>query len=183
MQVSLEETWRCANARLFLENLYPMYVHELSAYGADFYALDGHGRWQPDLARHWSEPVTARANLLEPRSSSDPAQPFQRGYVICAEQRRVGFACVAQKPFRYMREGSDFQLAELFLGHAHRGTGVAVLAVQKLFGLFRGRWELSALRDNTRAVAFWRAALPRLGARSIDTLELGGEVVSRFTIV
>jgi predicted acetyltransferase len=183
MLVCLEETWKSAEARRCFENLYPMYLHELSAFGTDLYVLDAVGRWQPDLARHWTEPVTGLVNLLEPRPASDHSQPFQRGYTICVDRRRVGFVCVALPPFRYMDARSDFQLSELFVVHRYRGSGVAALAVRELFSRYKGRWEIGALRDNTRAIAFWRRVLTRLGARELVTVESDAEVDWRFTVV
>jgi predicted acetyltransferase len=183
MFVGLEETWNSADARRCFENLYPMYLHELAAFGADLYALDAAGRWQPDLARSWTEPVTGHGNLLEPRPAADRSQPFQRGYTICVDRRRVGFVCVALPPFRYMDGRSDFQLSELFVVHRYRGCGVAVVAVRELFSRYKGRWELGALRDNTRAVSFWRRSLSRLGARDLVATESGADIDWRFTIV
>ena len=63
----------------FLRNVWPMHVHELSGFGADFYHLDTVGRWQPDIVEQWIAPITPAVNLRDVRSHDRAEQPFQRG--------------------------------------------------------------------------------------------------------
>jgi hypothetical protein len=46
----------------FLRNVWPMYVHELSGFGADFYRLDTTGRRQPDIVQQVMTRITPAGN-------------------------------------------------------------------------------------------------------------------------
>src|SRR5689334_19395481 len=96
--IALVDAWRDPLARAFFLNVWPMYVHELSGFDTDFYALDERGRWQPDIASDWIASVTPPANLDSPRAVHDPGQPFQRTHVITQGDRPVGFVSIALPP-------------------------------------------------------------------------------------
>src|ERR1700682_4693767 len=68
VHVTLEDAWLSQDGGAFLRNVWPMYVHELSGFGADFYQLDSIGRWQPDIAEQWIARITPAANLRGVRS-------------------------------------------------------------------------------------------------------------------
>jgi predicted acetyltransferase len=175
MDVSLQRILR-ANADFFL-NTWPMYVHEIAAFGADFYTLDERGRWQPDIAADWIADSTPEANLREGRHGTEASrQPFQRAYEIRCDGRPAGFACVGLAPFRHMPDDVDVILAELFLIRSHRGRGVAEAGLRKLFVLYPGRWFLESLEGNARAIRFWRRILPLIGVRDIEERREGGVV-------
>jgi predicted acetyltransferase len=150
-----------------------MYLHDISAFNTDFYHLDPSGRWQPDIAGDWNAPITPVENLREARLPSDEGQPFQRAHVIVAKGQPVGFACVGLRPFRYMPPETDVILAEFFLVHRSRGRGIGPKAFRALTALYAGRWTLSAIHDNARAIRFWRktlaeSGLSRLGERAVE---------------
>ena len=164
----------------FLCNVWPMYVHELTGFGADFYRLDPVGRWQPDIAEGWTTRITPAANLRDVRSHDHPEQPFQRGHVIRVGAERVGFVCVGVRPFRYMPDGVDYTIAELFVVHGYRAAGAAQQAVGAVLRRYPGLGHLRALRGNARAIAFWRRTLPALGVRELSEAEEPGELVWTF---
>lgn len=168
------------DGRTFLRNVWPMYVHELSGFGADFYHLDAVGRWQPDLVEQWIARITPASNLRDMRSHDSAEQPFQRGHVIRMAAERVGFVCVGVHPFRYMPDGFDYSIAELFVVHRHRGGGAAQQAVAAVLRRYQGRGRLSAIRGNARAIAFWRRTLPALRVRELSEAEEPGELVWTF---
>ena len=178
--VSLEDVWTSPQAAAFVRNVWPMYVHEISGFDTDFYRLDSEGRWQPDIVGDWLAPVTPAENLRESRSAADPLQPFQRAHAIRWGSARVGFACVGGPPFRYMPEGFDHSVAELFVVHSHRDGAVAREAVSQLLDRYPGRWHLRAIHDNARAIAFWRCVLPALGARDLAEEREARDVVWTF---
>ena len=97
----------------FLRNVWPMYVHELSGFGSDFYHLDAVGRWQPDIVEQWIARITPADNLRDVRSKDHAEQPFQRGHVIRVAAERVGFVCVGVRPFRYMPDSLDYTIARI----------------------------------------------------------------------
>ena len=61
MHVALEDAWVSRDGGTFLCDAWPMYVHQLSGFGADFYHLDPVGRWQPDIVEPWIAPITPAA--------------------------------------------------------------------------------------------------------------------------
>jgi predicted acetyltransferase len=180
--VALADAWADAAAARFFANVWPHYVHEITGFDTDFYALDERGRWQPDLVPDWTAAVTPPANLRQPRSPADPRQPFQRAHVIVGDGRAVGFACVGLSPFRSMPLHADVILAELFVGRAVRGSGVAAAAVRLLLARYPGRWILRAIHDNHRAIAFWRRTLAAAPLHGLAERRARGDVVWRFTV-
>jgi predicted acetyltransferase len=180
VDVTLEDAWVSQEGGTFLRNVWPMYVHDLSGVGADFYRLDAVGRWQPDIVEHWIARITPAANLRDVRSPDHAEQPFQRTHVIGVAAERVGFVCVGVRPFRYMPDGVDYTIAEVFLVHRHRGTGAAQQAVGAVLRRYPGRGHLRALRGNARAIAFWRRTLPALGVRQLSEAQEPGELVWTF---
>ena len=180
VHVTLEDAWVSQDGGTFLRNVWPMYVHELSGFGADFYHLDAVGRWQPDLAEQWSARITPADNLRDVHSHDHAEQPFQRGHVIRVAAERVGFVCVGVRPFRYMPDGFDYTIAELFVVHRYRGAGAAQQAVGAVLRRYPGRGHLRAIRGNARAIAFWRRALPALGVRQLSEAQEPDELVWTF---
>lgn len=179
-RITLVDAWRDAAARDFFRNVWPMYVHEISGFDTDFYALDDHGRWQPDIVEDWIAGATPPQNLREARAAQDPAQPFQRTFVIQSERRPVGFVAIGLPPFKYMRDDVDVSLAELFVIHAARGGGAAAAAIELLLPRHPGRWHLRVIHDNARAIGFWRNTLPKAGARSIEERNEEGDLTFSF---
>jgi predicted acetyltransferase len=180
-QIALVDAWRDPAARAFFLSVWPLYVHELSAFDTDFYQLDESGRWQPDIAADWIASMTPHANLRVPRASDDAAQPFQRTHLIMRAGRPVGFISVARPPFRYMAEDVDQTLAEMFVVHAARGDGTARRAVELLLRTYSGQWSMLVIHDNARALRFWRKTLPTLGVQSLEERMEGRDFVLRFT--
>jgi len=124
-----------------LSRLYPLYIHDLSAF-TDEFQLDDQGIWQPDYLPFWLEGhATAHALLIR------------------AEGQPAGFAFVGQKPFPYMSPARDFCMAEFFILKRWRRHGIGRQAALALFDRFRGRWEVDELEANVPAVCFWRGLI------------------------
>lgn len=180
--ISLIEAWREPSAKLFFRNVWPLYVHELSGFDTDFYSLDESGRWLPDLVEDWLSSVTPPENLRAPRRADDAEQPLQRSYVIASDGRPVGFVCAGAQPFAYMPADVDFSVSEFFLIHGARGRDVAARALELLLLQHPGRWQLSVIHDNARALRFWRKALPALAVRDLEERPGGGDIEFRFVV-
>jgi predicted acetyltransferase len=181
-EVSLEDAWSSPRAREFFLNVWPMYVHELSAFDSDFYSLSPSGRWLPEIAEDWVFERTPLGNLRGESSPKDGEQPYQRAHVIREDGRAVGFACIGLSPFRYMPPETDVILAEFFLVHRSRGRGVGASAFGVLNARYPGRWSLSAIHDNARAVQFWRKTLPLLGISNLRERVVERERVWDFIV-
>jgi predicted acetyltransferase len=179
--IAIVDAWCVPSAREFFINVWPMYVHELSGFDTDFYSLDARGRWLPDIAEDWSASVTPGINLREPRADDDPTQPYQRTHVITSNGRPVGFVCLGTPPFKYMPAEEELTIFEFFLIRAARGTATATRALELVLQRYAGcRRHLRVIHDNTRALRFWRKALPAVGAREIEESSEQGDVVFRF---
>jgi hypothetical protein len=76
-RVALEDVWSNSLAREFFLNVWPMYVHDISAFDSDFYRLDPSGRWLPDIAGDWVAATTSAQNIHEGRARDAGEQPFQ----------------------------------------------------------------------------------------------------------
>jgi predicted acetyltransferase len=147
-------------------------VHELAGFDTDFYRLSPSGQWLPDIVEDWVGSETPVANLRSAPVDA-AAQPFQRAHVIVAAGAPVGFVCIGLAPFRYMPPEADVFLAELFVANPFRSRGLARRAVELVLPRYEGRWSLSAIHDNERAIRFWRKTLPALPIR--DLVETRGE--------
>lgn len=142
--------------RDLMASLYPLYIHDISAFG-DMYKLDEEGVWQPDFLPFWLD-------------SEDGA----RTYLIRVGGQPAGFALVGSRPqFPYMNPDCDYRLCEFFVMRAWRGQGIGREAVRRLFDKFTGAWELEVLMDNHQGLKFWRHVLPSLVGRIDERLENG----------
>lgn len=178
-EVTLLDAWRVPAARIFFENVWPLYVHELAGFDTDFYHLGPDGKWLPDLVGDWTAAITPSANLRH--SPVDlAAGPFQRAHVIVANAHPVGFVCVTLPPFKYMPLEADVQVAELFIANPFRARGVATQAVRHLLRRYSGRWHLSAIHGNHRALCFWRTILPTLPIANLREFTENREVTFSF---
>jgi predicted acetyltransferase len=180
-RIAIVDAWQAAEAQAFFRNVWPMYVHEISGFDTDFYALSETGRWLPDIVEDWISSPTPPQNLREARSEDDALQPFQRAHVITCDSRQIGFICIGLQPFKYMPEDADVSIAELFLARAARGNGTAVRALELVLQRYPGRYSLLAIGDNLRAIRFWRKALTVIGVRDLEERSEDRDLVFRFS--
>ena len=160
----LDPVATAADAAL-LRALYPLYLHDLAAHGAD-YTLDADGTWQPDLLPYWLSPrAETHALLLRVGAPALPA----------------GFALVGTRPFPFMTEGVDVRMAEFFVLAPHRRTGLGRRAAHALFDRFPGTWEVAQLPRNAPAIAFWRSVIRQYTGGAFTETTLAHELRQTFT--
>lgn len=150
MGVELRDARRSLLDREWLINVYPFYLHDLSAFDDSYYTLDDRGLWSPDHLPGWLQ--------------EDTDHPF----ILLESGRRVGFALVNQAPSPHMQPGMDFRMSEFFVLRSYRGQGIGRRAVFTLFDRFRGKWEIFELPRNEPAIRFWRGAIGAYG-RYVET--------------
>ncbi len=139
MVLSLRDARESPRDALWLRNVLPLYLHELSGFGSEFWSLDETGRWQPEQAvETWFTHAEVSALL------------------VLSEGRRIGFALVGHAPFPYMSAEVDHSLAEFFILAGHRRHGLGAEAARLVLHRFPGRWELEVLSRNVPAQRFWR---------------------------
>ncbi len=134
----LRDARRSALDRLWLTNVYPLYLHDLSAYDDDYYTLDERGVWRPDHLRSWL--------------GHDRDLPL----LLVVDGQRVGFALVNRAPSALVTPGCDYRMSEFFVLARERRAGIGTRAAHAVFALLPGRWEVSQLPRNERAIRFWR---------------------------
>ena len=127
--------------RRWIENVYPLYLHDLSEFGESIYHLNEEGVWQPDYLPVWFSALGARPLVLR------------------AEDQRIGFAFVGQAPFSYRSFDVDQRLSEFFILRSCRGRGLGRAAAIAVFQAFPGAWELFTLRSNRPSQAFWEKVI------------------------
>jgi predicted acetyltransferase len=148
---------------VLLRNLYPLYLHELTAF-TDFYDIDEQGLFVPDYLSEW----------LSHRSAA--MQPF----TIREGGRPTGFAFVAQRPYPFMGQARDYRMCEFFVLNRSRRRGVGRRAAHALFAMFPGVWEVSQLPTNHVAQSFWRKVIgEHTNGAFTDAIE-HGDVVQVF---
>lgn len=149
--------------RVFIRNVYPLYLHDLSPF-TEFYELDERGVWFPDYLPDWL----------------DTKSPLVHPILIRADERPAGFAFIGQAPFPHMTPGRDFRMSEFFVLARYRRRGVGQRAAHAIFERFRGVWEVTELPANVGAVRFWRSVIGEYtGGMFEDTIE-AGDVVQVF---
>jgi predicted acetyltransferase len=146
-----------------LRNLFPLYLHELTAF-TDFYEVDDEGHFFPDYLREWAE-----------RPS-----PLTLSFVIREGARPAGFALVARAPYPLMSHARDYRMCEFFVLNASRRRGVGRRAAHTLFAAFPGVWEVSELPDNHRAVSFLRRVIGEYTSGVFTDAIERGDVVQVF---
>ena len=144
-----------------LRRLYPLYLHDLSAY-TEHYTLDADANWQPSYLEDW---------LTRPTSHS---------LLIRVEGHPAGFALVAEQPFPHMPQDVDFHLAEFFVARPYRRRGVGRTAGLATLRAFTGSWNLSVIDRNLPALAFWRAVAGELTGGSTTEVVGVGDLSLRF---
>lgn len=148
-----------------IRNLYPLYLHDLSAFMDDDGAgPNAHGVLGEDDSIRCASCGTAQNIWWEEPQSCFP-------YVVWVGGRPAGFALVATWPYvshlSNLSNLSNFVLCEFFIVRAYRGRGISEAAARSAFDTHRGWWELSVLARNTRATAFWRRTLGAYAPRGL----------------
>jgi predicted acetyltransferase len=148
---------------VLIRNLYPLYLHDLTAF-TDLYDVDDRGVFYPDYLADW----------LDRRS------PLMHPFVVREGGRPAGFALVGQAPFPHMTPGRSFRMCEFFVLNRARRRGVGRRAAHAIFALFPGLWEVSELPLNTGATSFWRAVIGEYTGGAFTEAVEHGDVVQVF---
>lgn len=174
MQVTINLTDQ--NTKFIINNLYPLYLHDLSEIWG----------WKPNKYGVYEEDETLtlyEQNKVFDVWWSNPSILFP--YLIRVDDIPAGFAFVATPP--YTPHGSDFYMNEFFILRSFRGTGVADTAAVQVFNLHHGPWELQTnpKEVNKRAQSFWRRTIHNYTNGSFqeeiaDTKNDGNKFIFRF---
>jgi len=154
MLLELRDARTSVQDRTWLCHVYPLYLHDLSEFDGGYYQLDERGLWQPDHLPSWL--------------AGDQDLPL----LILVDGRRVGFALVARSPSAWIAPGCDHRMSEFFVLARERRRGVGARAALAVFAAHPGRWEVSELARNERAIRFWRRVVgEQTGGRYEETAD------------
>jgi len=138
-------------------NLYPLYLHDLSAYSGD--VPNAHGVLMPD------EPDARVGDAYTPLYDFWWQHPdVLRPSLIRVDGRAAGFALTSTPSLG--QPHWDAEIVELFVCAGYRGRGVAQQALGQILpslGGVVGRRGVRVLAGNQRALGFWRSALKAAG--------------------
>jgi len=148
--------------RAVLERLYPLYLHDLSAF-TDYYDLDAEGRWVPDHLPTWL--------------ASDRCTPL----LLTADGKVAGLVLVAHAGFPFVPPGPDHTMGEFFVVVRQRHRGIGRRAAVLAFDAFPGRWRVEQLRHNAAATAFWRRVIDDYTGGRYEESAPYGHPVQTFT--
>lgn len=129
-----------------VKNLYPLYLHDLSAFTGD--RPNPHGILDEDPAVRSLADQMVGIDIWWQKPGV--LYPF---LIRVDDGRPAGFVMVATPP--HVASGVDYMLHEFFILHAYRGTGLAQQAARAAFARFRGTWHAYVLPRNDRAIRFW----------------------------
>jgi predicted acetyltransferase len=127
--------------RAWLQNVYLLYLYELTAFNPGGYRLSPEGRWEPDYLPYWLSPLYCYPLAI------------RRG------ETSVGFALVGVGAFPFKSPGCDVRMSEFFVLRPYRRCGVGRAGALAAFGGFHGIREVTELRENILAIAFWRTVI------------------------
>lgn len=141
-----------STAQIF-KNLYPLYLHDLSAYQNDAHS-NQHGILEDD------DSATLEMQMLGHDYWLSDA--LLNSFLIRVAGRPAGFALVTTPAYAPNQAYSE--LHEFFLMHPFRARGLAGVAAQLAFATAPGAWMLRVLPRNEPALRFWRKTLPMLSS-------------------
>lgn len=154
-----------------LNNLWPLYVHE----------VNGYARAVPNIHGVYSDDPEMRATPGPGNYWKDPEVTFL--YLIWADEWPVGFFLIITGPL-LPSDDLDFEAREFFVMSAYRGTDVATVAAKEGIARHPGRWEVVTYPNTPRPAVFWRKVLPRCVSGTVHEEErdhpYGRKIVFRF---
>lgn len=129
-----------------LENLFNMYVHELSQYSS----------W---LAEQLDEDGVFLRGVVDAYMENDDAIP----YLVTHNGELAGFLILLKNPT--IKRRLDYSIEEFFVVHRFRNSGVARKVWKALFSRYPGRYCAQVLKRNLHAHRFIRKFVTGLGVR------------------
>ncbi|WP_054955556.1 GNAT family N-acetyltransferase [Paenibacillus dakarensis] len=174
MSVSIELTDQ--STKFIINNLYPLYLHDLSEIWG----------WKPNKYGVYEDGDTL--TLHEQNKVFDiwwEKESILFPYLIRADDIPAGFALVATPP--YTPHGSDYYMNEFFVLRPFRGQGAAEAAAVQVLDKHKGTWELQTNpgEGNKRAQSFWRRTINQYTSGSYqekydDTTNDGHKLIFQF---
>ena len=129
-----------------LWNIFQKYTYEMSAYYGYKMGADG--------------------NYIYKYFDAYFEEKIRTAYFIYEDETRIGFAML--NDYSCLGDTIDHAIAEFTIFPCYRGRGLAEEAVQQIFRMHPGRWELKFSERNRRAAAFWRKVTAQYEPRATE---------------
>lgn len=178
---SIEITPVEKNEQYIINNLYPLFIHDLWAYSDTL--PNAHGV----IASARRRDGCAAQTLKEQSEMLSPYWDAQAGLeslIIKVDARPAGF-CLLQggqsAPAHF-----DYCLDEFFLAHPYRGHGIGQYVIEQALTDRPGAWCLDIKYRNKPAIVFWRKVIARIAngtsKETMQTDEYGKIIQMQFSI-
>lgn len=143
--------------KALLKNLYSFYIHDLSAF-SNTLKPNAEGAFEFDaFEKIWE------------RDGINP-------YLIKNDDTLIGFCLLLEPPFT---KKVDYCINDFFIYSHFRGKGFAEEAVKMIFQEKKGSYYVSQLKNNKRAVSFWKKMYEKFHLAYEESMEIeeGEEVI------
>ena len=142
-----------------IENLIPLYLHDLSEYMGWRCPENGRFCGQDDLPQYWGKPAPEPKYAWVAGSRGAP-------FLIRVDQELAGFALVKR-----VGDSSPpcYEIGGLYILRKFRRKGIGGTGACRLFDRSRGSWTVDVMSDNAPAVAFWGEVVSKYTAGSFST--------------
>ncbi|MBL4813650.1 MAG: GNAT family N-acetyltransferase [Rhodobacteraceae bacterium] len=146
-------------ARPVIEELFQLYLHDMSSFGGWSIGDNGRFAYPPDL--------------LPPYWQNQDHAPF----VITSNNELAGFALLRPSP----PEPDRTDMGQFFVLRKFAGQGVGRAAFQSALAQRPGKWLVRCLPDNKTAFGFWRKVISQETAGNYTaSQELNGTTMMHF---
>ena len=128
-----------------------VFIQLLNLYSYDFTEftnndINEHGYfYNPYLDHLWTNDLFTKSNL----------HPF----FIRVDEKLAGFVIVKDGGYLYLNDENAHNIDEFFVMKKYRRNGVGRFAAKTAFDMFKGKWEVCQLQNNTPARKFWKAVI------------------------
>lgn len=133
-----------------LANLLELYAYEFSEYWKfdigdnGFYGYD-------DLPLYWTD------------KNKFP-------YIVYINDKIAGFVLV-QKGAPGVDDKDVWDIAEFFIMRKYRKQGIGAIIANTTWKLFKGKWQIRVLQENTESLRFWEYAIQQFTSKKLNKSE------------
>lgn len=79
----------------------------------------------------------------------------KKAYIICVYDELAGFVLIDDE----CKKGGQYNVGEFFIIARFQRSGIGLKVVSEVWKQYPGKWELTVIPENTRALNFWEKAI------------------------
>lgn len=146
-----------------LKNLITLFLHDLSEFNSKIDLNPENGLFEFDVLDWFFE--------------KEGLTPF----FLVFDKKPVGFILLQSGPFSNS-DRADYIVNSIFILKNYRRKGIGVLACNKLFEMFPGRYAIGQMLNNTPAIKFWKNIYETKGITVFEKEEIedGTKVIYQY---